>query len=129
MRHKWLLFFGVLCVFQICRTASAQLMNSVKLREFCQNVSVDSSQMSNSKIDDAEKCLFYVAGVSDGYLVASGTSRICPPKNGSVTYAQMALIVSKYLNDHPEKLNNDPEYLILDALYGAFPCPLKPTNK
>jgi hypothetical protein len=85
--------------------------------------------MSNSKIDDAEKCLFYVAGVSDGYLVASGTSRICPPKNGSVTYAQMALIVSKYLNDHPEKLNNDPEYLILDALYGAFPCPLKPTNK
>jgi hypothetical protein len=104
-------------------------MTSVKLREYCQLVGIPDSQITSSQIDDAEKCLFYVAGVVDGYSVASGTSRICLPKDGSVTYTQMALIVSKYLNDHPEILNNDPEYLILDALYKAFPCPLKPPPK
>jgi hypothetical protein len=104
-------------------------MNSVKLREYCQLVGIPASQITSSQIDDAEKCLFYVAGVSDGYSVASGTKRICLPKDGSATYAQIAMIVSKYLNDHPERLNNDPEYLILDALYGAFPCPLKPASK
>ena len=50
-------------------------------------------------------------------------------KKGGVAYVQMALIVSKELDDHPERFNSDPEYLVLDAMRRAFPCPASPMRK
>ncbi|HEY1773323.1 MAG TPA: Rap1a/Tai family immunity protein [Gammaproteobacteria bacterium] len=46
--------------------------------------------------------------------------KICVPDDS--TRQQQALVVSKYLSDHPEKLNDNDIYLILDAYLAAWPC-------
>jgi len=45
----------------------------------------------------------------------------CTPDN--VTNEQSALVVTKYLQDHPEKLNEEDGSLVLDAFRAAWPCP------
>ncbi len=52
---------------------------------------------------------------------ASPTFSLCIPDPSNVE-AQV-LVVVKYLNDHPEKLNEPDFALILQALGDAFPCP------
>lgn len=46
---------------------------------------------------------------------------ICIPVN--VTRGQDALVVTKYLHDHPDKLNEDSWILVVDAFQTAWPCP------
>ncbi|MGA2478508.1 MAG: Rap1a/Tai family immunity protein [Spirochaetia bacterium] len=45
-----------------------------------------------------------------GWLSASG-----------ITYGQMAAVVGKYLDDHPEQWNLDAEVLVYRALYAVWP--------
>lgn len=45
---------------------------------------------------------------------------ICP--DNGVTYGQMSLIVKKYLQDNPKKLNKMASVLIEEALVDSFPC-------
>lgn len=45
---------------------------------------------------------------------------ICIPDDS--TRGQSALVVSKYLKDHPEQLNDPDILLILKAFKGAWPC-------
>lgn len=46
---------------------------------------------------------------------------VCLPEHGS-TNAQVALVIVKFLRDHPERLHEDRTALMVDALSGAFPC-------
>ena len=46
--------------------------------------------------------------------------KICP--SHGVVDQQIALVVKKYLSDHPESLNRDAVELVEDALKKAFPC-------
>ena len=46
---------------------------------------------------------------------------VCIPDD--TTYEQLALVVSKYLHDHPEKLNEPSSLLVVDALEQAWTCP------
>ena len=91
-------------------------------------------------------CIAYVDGVTDGYVwsgslvnyLASQDSTIktdkdayakllnlythwyCIPNN--VTRQQMALVVSKYLSDNPELLNQPSADLVIGAVAKAWPC-------
>ena len=58
----------------------------------------------------------YVAGISDSYF--SGSK--CTDQN--IKLAQPLAIVTKYLNDHPEKLSLPAATLVKAALREAFPC-------
>ena len=40
-----------------------------------------------------------------------------------VTFKQNAKIVVKYLDDHPERMNNDFTLLVVSAFDQAWPCP------
>ena len=40
----------------------------------------------------------------------------------SYTGIQLAKVVVKYINEHPEQLNNPPEALVLEAEDFYFPC-------
>jgi len=130
MSRKWLILMGLFCLVQPSGTFAADTIDAVKLREYCQLVGLDDSQMNGDKILHASICLFYVAGISEGYDVAGAAHKqICFPADSVVTNGQKALIVSKYLNDHPEMLNNPSVYLVLNALSEAFPCPVAPKRK
>jgi hypothetical protein len=61
----------------------------------------------------------YVAGISDtvtGFLV-------CEPSN--VTVGQEAAIVSKYMDENPDKWALPASQIVINALSTAFPCPSK----
>jgi len=66
-------------------------------------------------------CLAYITGVSDTSQSKNWKGlRYCKP-NGVVP-GQMKKIVTKYLNNHPEKLHLAAYILIQNALLDAFPC-------
>ena len=66
-------------------------------------------------------CFAYILGIADllvGYHVAE--LQICFPAD-----VRFELIVAKtkeYLAAHPERLQDKPNKLVLDALAAAFPC-------
>ena len=49
---------------------------------------------------------------------------VCFPSGVNAT--QLAKIVVKYGDDHPEKLNIGSAAFVIIALQEAFPCPAKP---
>lgn len=65
-------------------------------------------------------CIAYVGGVVDGMLWGE-PSYLCLPEG--VTQGQLAAVVAKFLEDHPERMHLNAPVLIADALQGAFPCP------
>ena len=48
--------------------------------------------------------------------------RFCPPPRG-VTLRQNAKIVVKYMDNRPERMNNDFALLVVSAFDQAWPCP------
>jgi hypothetical protein len=102
------------------------LLISLGLLLFCtQNaLSMDGADLQRScgSIDKAEyfengKCLGYVQSVVD---YVEGMHFICvldPVRN-----RQLIAIVSKYLNEHPERWHESAFILAGDALQAAFPC-------
>jgi hypothetical protein len=73
---------------------------------------------------DATECISFISGVVDGgQFAAKGDRRlfpVCFPPD--VDGNQMAKIIVKYGDDHPEKLNNGAAYIVINALQQAFPC-------
>jgi len=89
-----------------------------------------------------EYCIGFVNGVAEGvnfaglYIMTlennkitakqlvngmNSAFRFCLPYN--ITRGQQALVVSKYLHDHPEILNQDSMTLVINAFQNAWPCP------
>ena len=58
----------------------------------------------------------YVTGVAD----ATDYGIWCAPSH--LKSAQIVKVVSKYLNNNPEKLHLNAAQLVIEALIGAFPC-------
>jgi hypothetical protein len=62
-------------------------------------------------------CLGYTMGLADLML---GQERICMPP--AVSSEQLRLAVQQYLEGHPEKLDQPPLLLVIEALNSTFPC-------
>jgi hypothetical protein len=62
-------------------------------------------------------CRGIIEGINAG---ATLSSRLCSPDG--VTYSQEVRVVVKFLQDHPEKLNQRGTKLVFEALTQAFPC-------
>ena len=58
-------------------------------------------------------CLGYIAGVGDSVEFCGGDN---------ITYGQIVRVVLKYMDDHPEQLNQDTITIVRRALLNAFPC-------
>jgi hypothetical protein len=78
-----------------------------------------------SEGDKAEGSLdnHFQAGVCAGFIMGASTmvDGLCGTKNA--TNGQMIKIVRKYLDDHPEELNQSAPVLIEKSMKKAFPCP------
>ncbi len=99
-------------------------LTGLKLRDYCKSVSSDRTKLSNEEYDHKNICLFYVSRVLDGFQIGDKVTKLCVPSGASL--GELALVVSKYLDQRPEKLHNPPQYLIIDALHTAFPCDSDP---
>ena len=111
----------------------------------CKNVALfgeSGSTMSRRDVDAGSVCIAYLRGFSEGgraaLLRAAGTTygekimdwteaeiakrfrSFCMPYE--VTAGQIAKIVVKYLEAHPETLHKQPMILVHAALDDAFPC-------
>ena len=71
----------------------------------------------NQALVDTVMCRWYVLGMADALVDAQ---KICPSDH--VVDQQLALVVKKYLSDHPESFDMDAVELVEDALKKAFPC-------
>ena len=113
---------AILCLslFAKGQSPNSETLTSLKLHEYCGLVGVDQAKLSNDDYDHRNICLFYVSGVLDGFQIGDSATKICMPDGTSL--GELALVVSKYLRQHPEKLHNPPQYLVIDALHTAFPC-------
>ena len=69
-------------------------------------------------------CLGYLSGlvVSNQLFkeVGRGAPFFCPPE--WVNPSQARLVFLKYMNDHPEKLQEDAGSMVMVSLMVAFPC-------
>ena len=77
----------------------------------------DHAPTCNQELVDTVMCRWYVLGMADAL---GDAEKICP--SYGVVDQQIALVVKKYLSDHPESLNRDAVELVEDALKKAFPC-------
>ena len=79
---------------------------------------------ANISKDDSTKptplTFFYMGYVEGVEMSLDATNKICAPAN--VTQKEKALVVDKYLFDHPEKLHEPSFVNVLDALLKAYPC-------
>jgi hypothetical protein len=75
---------------------------------------------------DSAGCGSYIVGTVDAALFNAAHNRpdqsrsFCLPERG--TYAQYVRVVVKFLRGHPERLQEDRQILVQDALRAAFPC-------
>lgn len=81
--------------------------------------------MPSGQIFQAGMCAGYVIGIADGFIYAQianpASVRVCIPDEG-YTVGQGARVLTKYLEDHPEKSNLGVSLIALDAFRAAFPC-------
>jgi hypothetical protein len=129
MKTKLLIYFAILGLSLPARGQDngGWSVTSLKLREYCKFAGLDQTKLSNQEYDHSIVCLFYVSGVLDGFQIGGSATKLCVPDGASL--GQLALIVSKYLDQHPEMLHNPPQYLVIDALRTAFPCGPAPPKK
>lgn len=79
----------------------------------------------SSQMFPAGLCAGYVMGIADGFLYAQiadpKRTAICIPETG-YTVGQGVRVLKKYLEDHPETLNQNASIIALTAFRAAFPC-------
>jgi len=73
---------------------------------------------SNDQAFNAGYCTGFVSSAAD---IAIYFKLTCPPPNA--IYEQDIRIFVKYLDNNPEKLNQDATILVAQSLKQAFPCP------
>jgi hypothetical protein len=79
-------------------------------------------KLFNTGIKSYDLCGYYSVGVLHGLELPGEPLRVCLPPE--VDDRQIALVVIKYLNDHPGLLHLSASYLVFAANVDAFPCPV-----
>ena len=120
MRHK--LIVGLLAVAVLA--AGAQTPQRVFFHIVTGEYLVNLCKVA--ELDSRDPCLNYIAGFTDGYATGmivfnnSQQARFCPSRE--VTPFEMAKVLVKYGNDHPEDLSTRAALFTAYALKDAYPC-------
>jgi hypothetical protein len=97
-------------------------VDTTKLLDSCRLATKPYAELGGpAQAIDATWCLGYLTGIAN---VLEALKRACPPDG--VGGGQLALVVVKYLDDHPERRHLTPLEHVVPALTDAFPCPDKP---
>ncbi|MHB9354332.1 Rap1a/Tai family immunity protein [Pseudomonas amygdali] len=108
---------GMLC------SGAAMAVTGTELSEQCQALIKDPTPPS--KYFASGVCAGYINGMIDGIHIAKVLSPdrvdVCFPDDGFTSF-QAVKVVQRYLDTHPEKLNEDAMVLTSIAFKQAFPC-------
>ena len=133
MKHiVTLVFVALFALFALpARIGSAQAPvqahNGNQLLRECELASklYGHGQLNTSELVDAMHCVGYLDGVVNTLWITSAT---VPGKGciasipDAVAEGELARVVAKYLNDHPNQLHIDYSTLVYIALEDAYPC-------
>lgn len=77
---------------------------------------------------ESGKCGSFITGTEAGYGLSVYWNKLTPDYclPDGVTQGQVAKVVVKYMDDHPEKLHLRAEILVINSLIAAFPCTPEP---
>jgi Rap1a immunity proteins len=112
----------------IAFTAHFQYSNAETLVRQCkatENIDADTKRVPIKDASDVGLCMGFISGVVDLNTLDSGILK--HPTNGwcvpdSATSTQLAKVVVKYGNEHPEELHVTSVIFVANALLAAFPC-------
>jgi hypothetical protein len=102
--------------------------NSETLVQQCkavENIDLETKRVPLKDASDVGLCMGFISGVIDLDTMDSGilkhpTHEWCVPDNATTT--QLAKVIVKYGNDHPEDLRLPGVLVVAKALVAAFPC-------
>ena len=101
------------------KAEAAVIWDGNKLHDLCQHYKAD-----QLKTELGVACFSFILGVTQTLLLIEDSSsplrHPCPGKN--VTETQIADVVVKWMEDHPEKRDLPAPWVVMKALYAAFPC-------
>lgn len=110
-------------------TGTVQEPTGVKLLEECQTAAKNFDNAPANEAAGGIHCLGYLSGVDDTLTLwrennaASIKGNAQPPACiPSATMLELAKVVVKYLNDHPNQLHKSYSELVVLALSDAYPC-------
>lgn len=95
--------------------------SGVGLYQSCRMASQDETSLSANDHVEYASCLMFVTGVTMGFELGSKTR--CVPTG--TTNTQLALVVYRFLDTHPELLHYSPGVLTIKAIQQAFACSAK----
>ncbi|PBP61367.1 MULTISPECIES: Rap1a/Tai family immunity protein [Pseudomonas syringae group] len=108
---------GMLC------SGAAMAATGNELSDQCQALIKDPTPPS--KYFASGVCAGYINGMIDGLHIARALSPdrggVCFPDHGFTSF-QAVKVVQRYLDTHPERLNEDAMILTVTAFRQAFPC-------
>ena len=77
-------------------------------------------------IPDANFCLGFIVGVADTSITYHGLYNaphlVCIPADAKIPHTQLATVVVKYLENHPDQLHYEASSTVIAALREVFPC-------
>jgi Rap1a immunity proteins len=119
--------FSFVLIFALSSRAQDLRQNSQKpinesgvvLMDYCQWV--EPEEKNADEWSQQTICIAYLSGIVEGYYsTKQKPPSFCFPKD--VTGKQEALVVLKYLRDHPERLHLRSNRLVIEAMTKSFPC-------
>jgi len=101
------------------------MRTGMRLLDYCRESQRPAARTEGRPLESikAAFCLGYISGFSEAeaLIASANTDFYCAPDG--VTHGQEVLIVLKYLEDNPERLDFPRSILVGAALAEAFPCP------
>jgi hypothetical protein len=102
--------------------------NSETLVQQCkavENIDLETKRVPIKDASDVGLCMGFISGIIDLETLDAGvlkhpTHEWCVPDNATTT--QLAKVIVKYSNDHPEDLHLPGVLFVGKALVAAFPC-------
>jgi hypothetical protein len=122
--RKTLIAIGIVCILTQFpnRQVHAQVIDGMRLHEYCGLTSQDASKLSNRDALHMNECIYFVDGVIQGYAMADGKPALCIPTDEGITNGQIGLVVFQYTDKHPERLHIPASTLVIEALLNGFHC-------
>lgn len=98
---------------------AAIIWNGNQLHNLCEHYKTDKLKGSIGP-----GCFMYIAGATQTLIFSGEDTEVmmspCPGKG--VTQEQIADVVIKWMDDHPEKRDLPAPYIVMKSLSDAFPC-------
>jgi len=122
LKYITFLIVILLCSTPVISAAEEGPRTGTQLLEYCKDA-IDVTDHDGHDYLNAGFCMGYINGIAENTVFLQDTLKkplFCIPNE--VTLGQEIMVVVKFLEDHPENLNQKSLYLAMEALFRAFPC-------